>query len=159
MKMFISHKQEDTAIARAIANKLNSLGKDYYLDALDSTICGSGKRLTDHIKTALNGCTDIIVVMTERTKRSQWVFFEVGMATQVGLPISTYLAQNVVLPDFLDYWPQLRRLQDLSTYVQTKSEIILESTQFSKAYGIDLNEVSNRQQSIDEFYNALKMKL
>lgn len=103
--------------------------------------------------------TDIIVVMTERTMRSQWVFFEVGMATQVGLPISTYLAQNVVLPDFLDYWPQLRRLQDLSTYVQTKSEIILESTQFSKAYGIDLNEVSKRQQSIDEFYNALKMKL
>ena len=81
MKMFISHKQEDTAIARAIANKLNSLGKDYYLDALDSTICGSGKRLTDHIKTALNGCTDIIVVMTERTRLSQWVFFEVGMAT------------------------------------------------------------------------------
>ena len=159
MKMFISHNQEDTAIARSIANKLNSLGKDYYLDALDSTICGSGKRLTDHIKTALNDCTDIIVVMTERTKRSQWVFFEVGMATQVGLPISTYLAQNVVLPDFLDYWPQLRRLQDLSTYVQTKSEIILESTQFSKAYGIDLNEVSNRQQSIDAFYNALKMKL
>lgn len=70
MKMFTSHKQEDTAIASAIANKLNLLGTDYYLDALGSTICGSGKILTDYIKTALNGCTDIIVVMTERTKQS-----------------------------------------------------------------------------------------
>ena len=63
-----------------------------------------------------------------------------------------------MLLDFGDYWPQLRRLQDLSIYVKTKSEIILESTQFSRAYGIDLNEGSNRQQRIDEFYNALKMK-
>ena len=159
MKIFISHKKEDVVIARTIANKLRSLGKNYYLDALDSTICGSGKKLTDHIKFALNDCTDIIVVMTEKTRKSQWVFFEVGMATQVGLPISTYLAENVVLPDFLDYWPQLRKLQDISTYVRTKSEILLESTQLSRSYETDFNEAFNRQQDIDEFYNALKMKL
>ena len=78
MKIFISHKKEDVVIARTIANKLRSLGKNYYLDALDSTICGSGKKLTDHIKFALNDCTDIIVVMTEKTRKSQWFFLRWG---------------------------------------------------------------------------------
>ncbi len=159
MKMFISHKKEDAAIAKAVADKLASIGKDYYLDVLDSTISGNGKKLTDHIKSALNDCTDIIVVMSENTKRSQWVFFEVGIATQVGLPISTYLAQEVLLPDFLSYWPRLRRPQDLVTYVQTKPEILMESVQFAKSYRIDSHEMSRRQNSIDEFYTKLKKKL
>lgn len=159
MKMFISHKQEDADIAKMIADKLKSLGKDYYLDVLDSTISGNGKKLTDHIKSALNDCTDIIVVMTEKTSLSQWVYFEVGMATQVGLPISTYLAQEVAFPDFLNYWPRLRKPQDLQVYIQTKPEILMESFQFLKSYRLNEKEVFKRQQSIDEFYLVLKKKL
>ena len=40
------------------------------------------KSFTDHIRENLNTCTDIIVVMSEATKESWWVPFEIGMATE-----------------------------------------------------------------------------
>ena len=46
---------------------------------LDSGIVCNGKALTEHIKYNLNNCTDIIVVMSENTRYSQWVPFEVGI--------------------------------------------------------------------------------
>lgn len=41
-----------------------------------------GKALTEHIKENLNSCTDVIVVMSELTKKSWWVPFEIGMSAQ-----------------------------------------------------------------------------
>lgn len=75
----------------------------YYLDILDFTITGSGKALTYHIKQSLNDCTDIIVVMSEATRYSQWISFEVRMAAQNDMPTATFLQENVSLPDFLIY--------------------------------------------------------
>lgn len=79
IKIFISHKNEDSLVANSIANELKVMNIPYYLDVLDFKVTRSGKELTDHIKKNLNDCTDIIVVMSESTKYSQWVPFEVGM--------------------------------------------------------------------------------
>ena len=38
MKVFISHKQEDAVTANQIANELDSIYVDYYLDLLDPTV-------------------------------------------------------------------------------------------------------------------------
>lgn len=46
MKIFISHKQEDSDTANRLASELRSLGIPYYLDILDSTVTTSGKALT-----------------------------------------------------------------------------------------------------------------
>lgn len=83
MKIFISHKQEDADTANKLARELRSLGIPYYLDILDSTVTTSGRALTEHIKRNLNDCTDIIVIMSEATRLSQWVPFEVGMSAQM----------------------------------------------------------------------------
>lgn len=105
MKFFISHKQEDSFIASKIHLLLRLKDIDAYIDLLDSSITEDGKKLTDHIKANLNDCTDIIVIMSENTHYSQWVPFEIGIATQIELPIATFLSANVTLPGFLDYWP------------------------------------------------------
>lgn len=68
IKIFISHKQEDSYTANKIANELKAMNIPYYLDVLDFSTTGSGKELTDHIKRNLNDCTDIIVVMSEHTR-------------------------------------------------------------------------------------------
>ena len=73
MRVFISHKQEDAKIAKMVFDKFKTLEVDCYLDLLDNSISGSGKKLTNHIKSNLNTCTDIVVVMSERTRFSQWV--------------------------------------------------------------------------------------
>ena len=48
MKVFISHKQEDSFTANQIANELKSCNVAYYLDVLDESMTQNGKELTDH---------------------------------------------------------------------------------------------------------------
>ena len=79
MKFFISHKQEDAATALLIEMELRKEGIPAYLDVLDSTVTSSGRDMTEHIKEKINDCTDIIVIMSQLTRLSQWVPFEVRL--------------------------------------------------------------------------------
>ena len=49
IKIFISHKQEDSYTANKIANELKAMNIPYYLDVLDFSATGNGKEITDHI--------------------------------------------------------------------------------------------------------------
>lgn len=155
MKVFISHKKEDSALAIAIQNAFSKNKVATYLDVLDSSIIGGGKELTDHIKNSLNSCTDIIVVMSDATKYSWWVPFEIGMSAQVDMPTANFLKSEIVLPSYLSYWPRLRNTSDIDKYVavrkQTEQAIIVQYGQYSFA----------GRQAIETrtFYDALKREL
>jgi len=102
MKVFISHKSTDSTSANQVQQAFRNLGVDAYLDLLDN-FAGEGEKLTAHIKEQLNKCSDIIVVMSETTKASWWVPFEIGMSAQIEMPTATYLVSDVELPDYLSY--------------------------------------------------------
>lgn len=157
MKVFISHKQEDSSCATKISTQLRALGITSYLDVLDSTISGDGKQLTDHIKSALNDCTDILVVMSEHTRLSQWVYFEVGMSAQIDMPTVTYLESDVALPGFLSYWPRLKRISDLATYIMVRNRTRDELAR--KYSGTFMSSAEGRAEEILMFYSSLKSQL
>lgn len=155
MKIFISHKQEDNAIAARLDEEFKSYNIDTYLDLIDDTISKDGKALTEHIKASLNSCTDIIVVMSEKTRFSQWVPFEVGMSAQKDMPTVTFMVDDVELPEFLDYWPRLTYFSDVEKYLKAKRII-------------QINESRNRGDgmfglirfpSTEDFYKTLKEML
>ena len=154
MKIFISHKREDSAIASRIADELKAINVPYYLDVLDSSIISSGKELTNHIKQHLNDCTDIIVIMTEATKYSQWVPFEVGMSAQIDMPTASYLQENVSLPEFLEYWPRLKKPSDIAKYVAVRNDV---SREFATQYHMD--SIEKRRRETERFYSVLKHRL
>lgn len=122
-KIFISHKKEDEGVALDVKKTLVKCGVEAYLDLLDNTISGDGEKLTEHIKEKLSGCTDVIVVLSEQTKKSWWVPFEIGMATQNDMPIANYLTCFEKLPDFLEYWPRLKNQQDVLKYVESRNKV------------------------------------
>lgn len=153
-KVFISHKQEDSVIAEMICKNLNELGVQAYLDLLDYEICAKGKELTEHIKKRLNNCSDILVVMSNKTEESWWVPFEIGMAAQKDFPVVSYLVDNVELPDYLDYWPRLRKSSDLIKYVDAKKKVLTENITINK--GIFSNTSKSETQ---QFYDKLKQML
>lgn len=158
MKVFISHKDADSLQALLLKRAFEDEGVSAYLDVLDSSINGGGKTLTEHIKNQLNQCTDIIVLMTEATKHSWWVPFEIGMSAQIDMPTASYLKENIVLPSFLSYWPRLKTINDVSTYVSVrkKTERIL-NEQYSN---FELSSVSNRRKiETPIFYENLKREL
>ncbi|ACL22657.1 Domain of unknown function DUF1863 [Desulfitobacterium hafniense DCB-2] len=154
MKVFISHKNEDSAQAVVLQNAFAKNGVTSYLDVLDSSINSGGKALTDHIKENLNTCTDIIVIMTENTKYSWWVPFEIGMSAQVDLPTASFLKSDVVLPSYLSYWPRLKTTADVDKYVAVRKQI---ERQMQQQGRYELSE--RRATETREFYAALKKEL
>ena len=120
IKVFISHRSVDSADAEAIAKELRKMDIPYYLDVLDSNATRNGKQLTDHIKAEINNCTDVIVVMSVTTRYSQWVPFEIGMATEMEMPIATFLKDTTELPEFLSYWPRLKKAEDIHQYISVR---------------------------------------
>lgn len=103
MKIFISHKKEDELTALKVVNTLTSAGVDAYLDLLDNITADDGEKLTKHIRGKLRECTDVIVILSSNTKKSWWVPFEIGMATEKDMPIANYLISQESLPDYLTY--------------------------------------------------------
>ena len=154
MKIFISHKQEDSDTANRLAGELRLLGIPYYLDILDSTVTTSGRALTEHIKRNLNDCTDIIVIMSEATRLSQWVPFEVGMSAQNDMPTATFLKSSVSLPEFLEYWPRLKYTSDIATYVSARREV---QNEYSKKSIYEMAQTTKSQ--TERFYDVLKRRL
>lgn len=158
MKVFISHKDADSLQALLLKRAFENEGVSAYLDVLDSSINGGGKALTEHIKGQLNQCTDIIVLMSEATKYSWWVPFEIGMSAQIDMPTASYLKENVVLPSYLSYWPRLKTINDVSTYVSVRKKT--ERTLNEQYSNFELSSVSNRRKiETPIFYENLKREL
>ena len=155
MKVFISHKREDSILALAIQKEFAKYGVSSYLDILDSSISGGGKELTDHIKDSLNSCTDIIVVMSDATKTSWWVPFEVGMSAQVDMPTASFLSSEVALPSYLGYWPRLKTVSDISKYIaaRKRTEQIINEQYFY------YSSAAKKAIETRKFYETLKHEL
>lgn len=158
MKVFISHKNVDSIQALALKRAFEKDGVSAYLDVLDSSIRDGGKFLTDHIKMQLNQCTDIIVVMSETTKLSWWVPFEIGMSAQIDMPTASFLKENVELPGYLSYWPRLKTLNDIATYVGVRRKT---ERELNEQYGqYRLSGISDRRKlETPVFYDNLKREL
>ncbi len=154
IKIFISHKQEDSIAANKLAVELSKLRVPYYLDVLDTNVTKSGKELTEHIKKNLNDCTDIIVIMSEVTRFSQWVPFEVGMSAQQDMPTATFLQADVKLPEFLEYWPRLKQPSDIVKYVVARNEV-----RHEYAVGHLYENAERRSSQTARFYEVLKRRL
>lgn len=151
IKFFISHKLEDAGYAKKIATELALMKIPCYLDLIDSNTEKSGKALTDHIKNNLNDCTDIIVVMSRNTRFSQWVPFEVGMSAQRDMPTATFLQEHVELPEFLAYWPRLKRESDIRKYVD-------ERRKSESMYPIE-KYLGDTRSKVEYFYDRVKDRL
>ena len=158
MKIFISHKDSDSAEAVMIQRYLTKLGVEAYLDLLDSVTLSSGKELTDHIKLQLNRCSDIMIVISNATQYSWWVPFEIGMSAELDMPTSSYLSSSTELPSFLDYWPKLKSLSDVAKYVSVRNQVNLEMLSMDNHF--NQKTLSERRKiETPAFYSRLKLKL
>ncbi len=157
MKVFISHKNVDSVQAIVLQKAFARNDVDTYLDVLDSSINGGGRELTEHIKQNLNSCSDILVVMSQSTKDSWWVPFEIGMSAQVDMPTASFLKSDVVLPSYLSYWPRLKTAADVDKYVAVRRSVERQMKQRYDSYA----QTSANRRAVETrmFYEALKSEL
>ena len=158
MKVFISHKREDQGIALAVESAFKLQHVDTYLDVLDSNLSTGSEALTKHIRTELNHCTDIIVVISKLTKLSWWVPFEIGMSAQIDMPTASFLSSDETLPSYLSYWPRLTSISQIQTYVDTRKRVKKQILHEDAALEHTIY-ASQRRNETAEFYRQLKQAL
>lgn len=156
MRVFISHKQEDEDHARAVKSILDRHYIDSYLDVLDLKVSTqSGPGLTAYIIGQLKTCTHIIPVVTDKTERSWWVPFEIGVATEQGRVIATYTPNLIGLPDFLQEWPHLGSTAEVNEYAKLASS---KKSLFSRE-NYENKAILDKRNTARSFESDLKQKL
>ena len=85
--IFISHKKEDKNKASKLANYIKDSGIDVFFDANDENlnnpeVLKNPARVTAAINNALSKSTHMIAVVSNKTKKSWWVPYEIGFATK-----------------------------------------------------------------------------
>jgi hypothetical protein len=156
MKIFISHKQEDNAYALGVKQVLDNCKVKAYLDVLDNEISENGDELTEHIKSKLRECTDVIVILSEKTRESWWVPFEIGMASEKDIPIANYLISGIKLPEYLEFWPRLKNQNDVLKYVTVRKKV---SESRREKFIYESSSLYSAESETKEFYRKLKQEL
>lgn len=157
MKVFISHQKTDADIALRIANRLRiNHSIDSYVDVIDSHINDEGCDLADYIRTEMAKCTQLIAVISYSTKDSQWVPWEIGVASEKNFPLATFANMQSKPPEFLEKWPVMRSIEQVDVYAQASKAA--QRIVIAKKASM-LNESRAQKFGADEFYRSMKVGL
>ncbi len=158
MKVFISHQKADSKLAEKIATYLKTKHQmDYYLDIIDPDASKTGDRLGEYLRQVMGQCTQLLAVVSESTKSSWWVPWEIGVATEKDHPIATFAGDNTELPIYLKKWPYLKTTNDLDAYAKA-SGVALNEYNKRKSYAFESISVAQHS-STQEFYRSLRVDL
>lgn len=157
MKVFLSHQKMDSAKAAEIRQRLlNHHGIDSYLDVIDPYLDSSGQDLAMHIRLQMSKCTQLLAVVSYATRESQWVPWEIGVATEKNFPLATFANYSSAVPEFLRAWPYLKTIDDVDQYAHA-------SKAGQRAYMlkrvINPNEELAKRAEIDTFFSDLRTRL
>lgn len=121
MKIFLSHQQTDSLLALRIQGHLkNNHDIDCYLDVIDPKF-NNGEDIAAHVRKELDRCTQLLAVVSDATKGSWWVPWEIGVATEKDFPLATF-GGDIELPEYLKKWPYLRSISDLDKYAEASKD-------------------------------------
>lgn len=129
--IFISHKKEDIDKAREVADYIMECGVDIYFDENDEVLSNPGTskdpiEVTNAINKALNRSTHMICVISNKTKESWWVPYEIGYVSskssfttrKIGILLINDINQ---LPDYLFLSTKIETVIDLDNFVKNAS--------------------------------------
>lgn len=160
MKIFISHQKADSTLAGKISTYLKANHQiDSYLDLIDPNASQAGDKLGEYLRNEMGKCTQLMAVVSENTKGSWWVPWEIGIATEKDHPIATFADDDTVLPEYLKKWPYLKTQNDLDVYAKAvkASTNLFENSRKVRAAFESIE--STRHSSTQEFYRSIRAGL
>lgn len=115
-KVFISHKSTDALLAMRVARRVKANGLDTYLDIIDDALLKDGPDLADELLKRLSECQQLIAVVSDATKDSWWVPWEIGVGSEKGFRMASFSETYVSLPSYLEKWPALHTDAHIDLY-------------------------------------------
>ena len=155
MKVFISHQKADSAVASEVERRLRSNGIPCYLDTIDPALHEKGEVLADKIRQRMASCTHLLAVLSSSTKHSQWVPWEIGVASEKELPLASYARWQSDIPEFLRHWPYLYSEAQLDEYARAAraSNVLFERRSLYESVA------RARESATKDFYADLRARL
>ena len=157
IKIFLSHQAADSITAAYVARRLRDHHQiESYLDVIDPYINSRGEDLASHIRSQMGRCTQLLAIVSDATKASQWVPWEIGVATEKDYPLATYSAGFASPPEFLRKWPYLRSDADIDLYARTSKAA---DQVFIRKRSTTFSDAAARTTSTGEFFAMLRAGL
>lgn len=159
IKVFVSHQKADTDKASEIARRLKVRHQiDSYLDVIDPRLSYNGEDLARYIRTEMGKCTQLLAVVSTATKASQWVPWEIGVATEKNFPLATFADTFSKVPEFIANWPVLNSMDAVDAYAQvsknTERDYIVK-----RRSGTYITEASAQRSSTEKFFTDLRARI
>lgn len=130
--IFISHKHEDKKAAEVIADFImNKANIDVYLDNRDNGLQqavkeGNDKKIVECIERGIARSTHILCLVSDYTKNSWWVPYEIGYSKKAKVSINSLILKNTNdIPSFLKIekiYPGFKSLYSFLKEISTKLE-------------------------------------
>lgn len=123
--IFLSHISIDKEQVQSIANYIMEKADiDIYLDIHDEELQkavreGNPDKITNLIESGISQSSHAMCLISDKTKDSWWVPYELGYAKKSEKKISSLkLKGNVELPDFLKVGKIIKGIQSLNEYIE-----------------------------------------
>jgi hypothetical protein len=120
-KVFLSYAREDT---KAVQDLRAFLGDFEVYGWMDQSDIATGEAVAQKIRESLKQSSAIIVIVSERSLKSQWVQFEIGAAVGMGKPLIPIIIGGQDIHQALPIW--LQDIQYLDARRRPVKEVALE---------------------------------
>ncbi|GEM48711.1 toll/interleukin-1 receptor domain-containing protein [Deinococcus cellulosilyticus] len=134
--VFISYKGDDLDVAKDIANYLTSVGINIFFDREHDLLTHANTQndydtVVSYIEAGISISSHMLAVVSDKTKNSWWVPFEIGSARRKSTEIAHVVTKEVFdLPAFLRISEIITSDEDLEKWVKKENvhkSIITES--------------------------------
>lgn len=123
--IFISHISIDKSYALKIGEYINNAGFDIYLDVNDlklqqAVISKDAPKIVSCIQNGIEASSHILSLISEKTKDSWWVPFEIGYGKRASKEIASLLLKDVTqLPEYIKVSTLIEGIKGLNSYLQS----------------------------------------
>lgn len=147
--VFISHKKEDQHIAVELGKFMSEqLNVDIYLDIFDPELkeavsVENDAKIVESITNGLKLSQILLCVISDKTRLSWWVPYEIGVADNSGITIASIRTKEI--DDFPSFLKTKRTLNNLNELI----EFILKNGKYGSLFYSDQRRDELRQRKAD----------
>lgn len=154
--IFISHKKEDQHIAIELGNFLTEkMNVDIYLDIFDMELqeavsVENDAKIVSSINDGIKLSDVLLCIVSDNTKLSWWVPYEIGVADNSGKKIASIKTKQI--NDFPSFLKTQETINDLSELI----EFLLKNDKYGSLFYLDDKTMKIRQEEVgvlNEYFN------
>lgn len=154
-RVFVSHKKEDSAVAKSVAEYIMDAGIDVYFDELDATINRKDpKSVVSAIKRGMDLSSHMVIIFSNRTLSSHWIPWEIGYGMATSTDIRILKMADITkdrLPEYLQVTRVLYDIDDMNVFLSKIKGKTIEDM-IKEGAIMDYNSPKNRLKDSVEQY-------